>query len=210
MATVRFSDELKGAIVKNAEAIFKKQLDDAQASYPKDWADRVYERAFAPYIPSMNSLPSCFFTTVGTINIAKIGDMRVGVACELTNRRAYPYALPTTDDFPVSKASYSDTELSLKDIAMFEDIKAEATAYLERVNTIKQRKEVFVEQVKKIINAHATLAPALKMWQPLWDLIPEEYKERHRKVVERTKNEVSVDVDLGSLTAAVVAHKLTR
>ena len=210
MATVRFSDELKGAIVKNAEAIFKKQLDDAQASYPKDWADRVYERAFAPYIPSMNSLPSCFFTTVGTITISKIGDMRVGVACELTNRRAYPYALPTTDDFPVSKTGYSDTELTLKDTPMFEDIKAEAIAYMERVSTVKQRKEVFVEQVKKIINAHATLAPALKMWQPLWDLIPEEYKERHRKVVERTKNEVSVDVDLGSLTAAVVAHKLTR
>ena len=210
MATVRFSDELKGAIVKNAEAIFKKQLDDAQASYPKDWADRVYERAFAPYIPSMNSLPSCFFTTVGSINIAKIGDMRVGVACSLTNSRAYPYALPTTPDFPVSKTGYSDTELTLKDTPMFEDIKAEAIAYMERVSTVKQRKEVFVEQVKKIINAHATLAPALKMWQPLWDLIPEEYKERHRKVVERTKNEVSVDVDLGSLTAAVVAHKLTR
>ena len=210
MATVRFSDELKGAIVKNAEAIFKKQLDDALASYPKDWADRVYERAFAPYIPAMNSLPSCFFTTVGTINIAKIGDMRVGVACSLTNSRAYPYALPTTPDFPVSKTGYSDTELTLKDTPMFEDIKAEAIAYMERVSTVKQRKEVFVEQVKKIINAHATLAPALKMWQPLWDLIPEEYKERHRKVVERTKNEVSVDVDLGSLTAAVVAHKLTR
>ena len=210
MATVRFSDELKGAIVKNAEAIFKKQLDDAQASYPKDWADRVYERAFAPYIPSMNSLPSCFFTTVGSINVSKIGDMKVGVSCTLTNSRAYPYALPTTHDFPVSKTGYSDTELTLKDIPMFEDIKAEAIAYMERVSTIKQRKEVFVEQVKKIINAHATLAPALKMWQPLWDLIPEEYKERHRKVVERTKNEVSVDVDLGSLTAAVVAHKLTR
>jgi hypothetical protein len=158
----------------------------------------------------MNSLPSCFFTTVGTINIAKIGDMRVGVACSLTNSRAYPYALPTTPDFPVSKTGYSDTELTLKDTPMFEDIKAEAIAYMERVGTVRQRREVFVEQVKKIINAHATLAPALKMWQPLWDLIPEEYKERHRKVVERTKNEVSVDVDLGSLTAAVVAHKLTR
>lgn len=210
MATVRFSDELKNAIVKNAEAIFKKQLDDAQASYPKDWADRVYERAFAPYIPSMNTLPSCFFTTISNINIAKIGDMKVGVGCDLTNRRAYPYALPTTDDFPVSKIGYGETELTLKDIPMFEDIKVEATAYLERVRVVRERKTMFVEQVKKIINAHATLAPALKMWQPLWDLIPEEYKERHRKVVERTKNEVSVDVDLGSLTAAVVAHKLTR
>ena len=48
------------------------------------------------------------------------------------------------------------------------------------------------------------------MWQPLWDLIPEEYKERHRKIVERTKTDTQVDVDLGSLTATVVAHKLTR
>lgn len=210
MATVRFSDELKGLIIKNAEAIFTKQLDDALASYPKDWADRVYERAFAPYIPSMNSLPSCFFTTVGTINLAKIGDMKLGVACTLTNSRAYPYALPKSDDFPVTKTGYSDTELTLKDIPMFEDIKAEAIAYMERVRVVRERKTMFVEQVRKIITAHATLAPALKMWQPLWDLIPEAYKERHRTIVERTKSEVTVDVDLGSLTAAVVAHKLTR
>lgn len=210
MATVRFSDELKEAIVKNAEAIFKKQLDDALASYPKDWADRVYERAFAPYISSMNSLPSCFFTTVGTINVSKIGDMNVGVSCTLTNSRAYPYALPTTDDFPVARTGYDNTSLVLKDIPMFEDIKAEAIAYMERVRTVRERKTIFVEQVKQIINAHATLAPALKLWQPLWDLIPESYKERHRTIVERTKSEVTVDVDLGSLTAAVVAHKLTR
>jgi hypothetical protein len=210
MATVRFSEELKDSIIKNAEAIFKKQLDDALSSYPKDWADRVYERAFAPYIPSMNALPSCFFTTIGTINLAKIGDMKLGVACSLTNSRAYPYALPTTPDFPVSKTGYSDSELTLKDIPMFEDIKAEAIAYMERVRVIRERKVLFVEQVKKIINAHATLAPALKLWQPLWDLIPEDYKERHRKIVERTKTDTQVDVDLGSLTATVVAHKLTR
>ncbi len=211
MATVRFSDELKNAIVKNAEAIFKKQIDDALSSYPKDWADRVYERTFASYIPAMNQLPTCFFTTIDSLNIAQIGDLKVGVACALTNKRVYPHKLPTTDDFVVEANNYyTNTELKLKDIPMFEDIKAEAIAYMERVATARQRKDVFVEQVKKIINAHATLAPALKMWQPLWDLVPEEYKERHRKVVERTKNEVTVDVDLGSLTAAVVAHKLTR
>ena len=210
MATVRFSKELQETIVKNAMKIFDKQMDEAVKSYPKDWADRVYERAFAPYIPSMNSLPSCFFTTVSGITIAKIGDMAVGVSCDLTNRRAFPYALPTTDDFPVSKIGYNDTELKLKDITLFEDIKAEAIAYVERVRVVRERKTIFVEQVKKIIYAHATLAPALKMWQPLWDLIPEEYKERHRKIVERTKTDTQVDVDLGSLTATVVAHKLTR
>jgi len=48
------------------------------------------------------------------------------------------------------------------------------------------------------------------MWQPLWDLIPEEYKERHRQVVEREKKEVKVDVDLTALTAQVAFHKMTR
>lgn len=211
MATVRFSDELKNAIVKNAEAIFKKQIDDALSSYPKDWSDRVYERAFASYIPAMNQLPTCFFTEVDNLTISHIGELRVGVACKLSNKRVYPHRLPNTTDFTVEATNhYSNTELRLKDIAMYEDIKAEAIAYMDRVKVARERKDVFVEQVKKIINAHATLAPALKMWQPLWDLIPEEYKERHRKVVERTKNEVTVDVDLGSLTAAVVAHKLTR
>lgn len=211
MATVRFSDELKNAIVKNAEAIFKKQIDDALSSYPKDWADRVYERAFASYIPSMNALPSCFFSEVSSLTISHIGELRVGVSCNLTNVRVYPHALPNTPDFTIQSTNhYSKTELKLKDIPMYEDIKAEAIAYMDRVKVARERQTAFVEQVKKIINAHATLAPALKMWQPLWDLIPEEYKERHRKVVERTKNEVSVDVDLGSLTAAVVAHKLTR
>jgi len=211
MATVRFSDELKDLIIKNAEAIFKKQLDDAMASHPKDWADRVYERAFAPYIPSMNALPSCFFNEIDKITIAKIGDVVINVACNLSNKRAYPNNLPKTADFPVENTGYySNTELKLKDIPMFEDIKAEAIAYMERVRIVRERKTVFVEQVKKIINAHATLAPALKLWQPLWDLIPESYKERHRTIVERTKSDTQVDVDLGSLTATVVAHKLTR
>jgi len=211
MATVRFSKELQEEIVKNAMKIFDKQMDEAIQSYPKDWADRIYNRMFASYIPSMNSLPSCFFNEVEKITIAKIGDVGLNLTCPLTNKRPYPYSIPKTDDFPVQNTGYySNTELTLKDISMFEDIKAEAIAYKERVHVVTERRVLFVEQVKKIINAHATLAPALKMWQPLWDLIPEEYKERHRKVVERTKNDTQVDVDLGSLTATVVAHKLTR
>jgi hypothetical protein len=48
------------------------------------------------------------------------------------------------------------------------------------------------------------------MWPPLWDLIPEEYKNRHREVKEREKKEVAVDVDIGSMTAAVVFNKITQ
>jgi hypothetical protein len=86
----------------------------------------------------------------------------------------------------------------------------EVKEWQDRIKAVNTKRDEFVAQVQKIITAHATLAPALKMWQPLWDLIPEEYKERHRKVVEREKKELAIDVDLSAMTAAVVAHKITR
>jgi hypothetical protein len=61
--------------------------------------------------------------------------------------------------------------------------------------------------VYKICNTYSTLAPALKAWPPLWELIPENVKDTHRKIVERTKNDVVLDVDIGKLTALSTAAK---
>jgi hypothetical protein len=61
--------------------------------------------------------------------------------------------------------------------------------------------------VKKVIEAYTTLAPALKAWPPLWELIPENYKNKHRQVVEREKKEVKLDVDINKLTALSTAAK---
>jgi hypothetical protein len=61
--------------------------------------------------------------------------------------------------------------------------------------------------VTKVIEAHATLAPALKVWPPLWELIPDEYKDRHREIKVQGKKEVTIDVDLGKLTAMSTAAK---
>ena len=68
----------------------------------------------------------------------------------------------------------------------------------------------FVEGINKLMNTYSTLAPALKAFPALWDLVPEEAKERHKKIVERKKAEVELDVDLNSMTAAVTLNKLTR
>ena len=98
----------------------------------------------------------------------------------------------------------------LKDNLLWGELHADIVRWKEGVKAVEEKRKAFVEQVQKIITAHATLAPALKMWQPLWDLIPESYKDKHREIKERTKKEVDIDVDLQSLTATVVAHKITR
>jgi hypothetical protein len=206
MATVRFSKELQDAIVKNAERMFDKQVNEAQGNINATWGDRIYQIIHAKYIPAMNALPMCFFTTTTSMKVSKINGKEVGgLECKLTAERPVPHSLPK--DVPARGKDYYGYELVGHE---WEEIEQEIQAYKANIASVVDKKKAFVASVKKVIEAHATLAPALKMWQPLWDLIPEEYKDRHRQVVEREKKEVKVDVDLTALTAQVAFHKMTR
>ena len=206
MATVRFSKELTDRIIKNAENMFSKQVNDAQGNINPTWGDRIYEIIHHKYIPAMNALPIGFFTTTTSMKVSKINGKDVGgLECKLTAERPVPRELPK--DVPARGKDYYGYELVGSE---WEEIEREIQAYRDNIASVVEKKKAFVASVKKVIEAHATLAPALKMWQPLWDLIPEEYKDRHRQVVEREKKEVNVDVDLTALTAQVAFHKMTR
>jgi hypothetical protein len=206
MATVRFSKELKDAIVKNAGHMFDKQMDTARGNINATWGDRIYERIHAKYIPSMNALPICFFSTTEEMKVSKINGKDVGgLVCKTTAKRPVPNQLP--NDVPAKGKDYYGYELIGNE---WEDIAQEIADYQANILAVADKKKAFIASVTQVIEAHATLAPALKMWQPLWDLIPEEYKDRHRQVVEREKKDVKVDVDLTALTAQVAFHKMTR
>ena len=209
MATVRFSKELQEEIIKKAKAVFDKQLETAKNSRPShEWGDKIYTTLFGQHVPALNAVPQEFLHMVEYVEVARVGSANCGLRFDLPSKRAWPREFTETEY--AKRASSYGNELVLKDHLVWGELFAEVKDWQERIKTVQTKRDEFVEQVNKIINAHATLAPALKMWQPLWDLIPEEYKERHRKVVEREKKETVVDVDLSAMTAAVVAHKITR
>jgi len=206
MATVRFSKDLQDAIVKNAENMFNKQINEARDSKNATWGERIYEIIHRKYIPAMNALPMCFFSETSNMKVSKINGKDVGgLECKLTSPRPVPHSLPK--DVPARGRDYHGYELVGHE---WDEIAQEIEDYRNNIKAVVQKKTNFVNAVKEVITAHATLSPALKMWPPLWDLIPEEYKDRHRQVVEREKKEVKVDVDLSALTAQVVFNKLTR
>ena len=206
MATVRFSKDLQDAIVKNAENMFNKQINEARDSVNATWGDRIYEIIHCKYISAMNALPICFFTETSSMKVSKINGKDVGgLECKMTTQRPVPNTLPK--DVPAKSKDYHGYELVGHE---WEEIAQEIEDYRNHIKSVVQKKTNFVNAVKEVITAHATLSPALKMWPPLWDLIPEDYKDRHRQVIEREKKEVVVNVDLSTLTATVVAHKLTR
>lgn len=209
MATVRFSKELKGDIIANAKKVFEKQLVTAQENRPShEWGDKIYSTLFGAHVPALNNVPAYFLRQAEKITVENVRGTSCLLEFNLSAKRPFPIEFPDT---PLAKNSgYYGGGITLKDVAEWEELQADVVRWRNGIRAVEEKRNQFVEQVKKIINAHATLAPALKMWQPLWDLIPESYKERHHKVVERGKKEVDIDVDLSAMTATVVAHKITR
>ena len=211
MATVRFSKELQDDIVKQARAVFDKQIVAVEESRPDSnaWAEKIYNILFGEHTPALNAVPQEFLYMTEQFDIGRVGDTRCRLRFNLMSAKPWPRKFNDTE-YAKSNSSYNSTEINLRDHPAWAELKAELSAWQERVTAVQNKRDEFVAQVKKIIEAHATLSPALKMWPPLWDLVPEKYKEKHREIVERTKKDVDVQVDLGALTAAVVANKITR
>lgn len=81
--------------------------------------------------------------------------------------------------------------------------------YTQKLIKASQERHLFVGSVTKIVNAHNTLAAALRAWPPLWDFVPEDTKDKHREVKEKVRKEAVVcDVDLDRLTSVAVTRKL--
>lgn len=54
----------------------------------------------------------------------------------------------------------------------------------------EEETETQVTAAKTFLNSFRTLAPALKAWPALWDLLDDKYKEQHKRVVTRKKSDV--------------------
>lgn len=208
MATVKFSGELRDAILKNARNVFDKQydaLDDRRPAHT--WGDFIYDTLYGQYQPTINALPAMFFTTVDHIRVDRFGTMNVAFEFRLSNPRVHPIGIPDTE-YAKHAGGYYTSNYILKDHPAWEPLFAEVLEWRTTKEKLDQKRTDFVRQVGEVINAYETLAPALKVWPPLWELVPEKYKERHREVVTRTKKEVVISADLNTLTAITTAHKL--
>ena len=209
MATVRFSQELKDAIIANAKKVFEKQVQAAKdARPPHSWGDVIYDKLFGHVVPMLNDVPQELLKMRESVEVQRVGGLHCNLKFDLTTPRAWPREFKETD-LAKKSGHYSD-EIDLKDDLAWGELHADVTRWRQGIKDALQKQNEFVEQVNQIINAHTTLAPALKMWPALWDLVPEQYKEKHKEIKVREKREVEVNVNLGALTAAVTFNKLTR
>ena len=206
MATVRFSKELIEKIIRNARFKMEPAITKAkEQKLDNAWGQRIYDTIFLEVKPIISQVPAGWFKMVDKICIEQVGDTRCDMQFTFATPLPWPDVFVTTD-IAKRDRSYSDG-IALTDEHVWAEFYAEVVAYKQRVSIVKQRQNEFADMVKKVTEAYSTLAPALKAWPPLWELIPEDVKDTHRRIVERTKNEVVLNVDIGKLTALSTAAK---
>lgn len=214
MATVKFSGELRDNIIRNAESLFTGKIEAAIKEFDNEWGDKVFERGFEPFMETINKLPREWFHWTDEVNCRVLAGVRLDQQVKFRLSKQVP--IPTADlhktghsVISIYKDAYYISTMEVEDAPMFEDIKTEVLAYKNKITILTERKAKFVNGVKELICAHSTLAPALKAWQPLWDLLPDATKVRHNSKVERnSKVDVQLAADLNALTATFVASKI--
>lgn len=210
MATVRFNKGLIDRIVKQATAKMEPAVSKARGTKPDNsWGQRIYDILFHEAKPILAQVPAGWLRHTEQIEIeieiGEVGVRHCGMTFEFATPQPWPHEF-IESELARKRWSYGNM-LFLKDHLVWGEFHAEVTAYHQRVQEAVKRRDEFGDAVEKICTTYSTLAPALKAWPPLWELVPEDVKDKHREVKEREKKEVVLDVDIGKLTALSTAAK---
>jgi|10_taG_2_1085330.scaffolds.fasta_scaffold88000_2 hypothetical protein len=224
MATVRFSELLKSDIERNAKNVFKERIIQAKQNTPASWnAEYLYNTIFSKDIrDKMNALPDKFLETQTNISLNGFHDVPRdekhnhknefwNVHDSIALEFSVPHRFPHGSEFPDWKKNWRSMTLKYN-APRFATIQAEWETWMQGVNAIKDKRKEFVKGINKITSTYATLSPALKAFPALWDLVPEQYRERHLEIVTRKKGNPQElgDLDVNALTSEVTLSKLTR
>ena len=228
MATVRFSEELKGRIKRNAQAIYDKKMEKLKEDFvsSRNFGEELYQLTFGN---TLDSQPDWYFekrdlcTFEGFYNLPEnmskeqkylYDDLDFGY--KYPTKHAVPYDCKGDkfkDDNKCRLSGYGTWTLDYES-SKWDGIKRDVLVYTQQRSQIWAEGEEFVDGVMAVVNAHATLAPAVKAWAGLWELVPESYQERAKRVVPKADRRVvtrdKAEVDLNKLTGVVVASKLTK
>jgi hypothetical protein len=207
MATVRITKELTETVLKRAKDKFRDRITKAENSMPDGWGDYIYDKIFGKYLPIMQQLPKEFFTERSAITTQRICGQHAYLTFEMSSPMPWSNNIPA--DAPAETAGYAGSNITLKDDLVWGELYAEVVAWKERCAAARKEAQDFVEGVSKLLSSYSTLAPALKAWPLLWELLPEHVQNKHKEITVRNKPEKTApDVDTTRLTAVMAASRL--
>lgn len=91
----------------------------------------------------------------------------------------------------------------------WKDMYEEACRYASDQNQMLLQHQGAINQLQNLLKAHTTLAPALRAFPPLWDMLPQGIKDDHTRIDSRVRHNLpKTATDTSVLTQAVMTAKL--
>jgi hypothetical protein len=220
MSTVRISGYLKDTVKSNIDKIFEKRINKAKENYDTKWGQRIVDNLYpADLQTALNALHKDWFEVNHDLTLSSFYNMKLSeeyrYGLEFSNLFIKEYRRP--HEYDVCKIegvrfNYRNEVHLDANNPKWDWIKAEWIKYNEAIIELKKKRNEYQEKVMSILNAYKTLSPCLKVWQGLYDLLPEEIQDKHREVKEKrtvTKAE-DLNIDTDSLSSTLITSKLTN
>jgi len=219
MATVRFSGELKNNIINSARNMYNDRIQKAKEKDPT-WGDRFYSLAFGSYKDMLANVDPAWLRhgTSFSVRAVVASVDAAGIPCridireelQLTSERPIPTGVLPPEQTGCDMQTGYGVTFTMTD-SRFDQLKDEMATRIKNLQAIERQRDVFVKGITELLDAHSTLAPALRAFPPLWDLLSDSVKEKHKEVrVVEKKEEPVIKADLAALNAAMAIHKMTK
>ena len=237
MATVRMSGQLKRDIISNAKRTFTHRIKDWEDNNPRpeSWGKRIYDTEVPDHVrTSVDAVPNGWCDETDTVQFTgfqfedREGNEECRLPKEMSGSCGYDdkhyvddYSFKSVDltwklerDYRIPhiksntvfeynhKIKYADSK--------FDWLKIEYYEWLQPLfDLLKERREL-IDNIEILLESSKTLAPMLKKWEGLWDLLPKTAKDRHKEIYEKPSNEddKTENVDYDKVSAQLTMNKL--
>lgn len=217
MARVSLTERNIDYILKNVQSIYDKDLQAALSQDPTIWSEAIYD-ALVPieYRAHIEQLPGYYFVAINNLRVIPFGVNAIEIKAEWPEYKLFPRAIRTNGYEHALISSQYAPPLRLDDHITSRIDPLVLNYIRERENKIcnvQSKRDAAVSAARTFLSQHKTLAPAIKEWPALWNILPSDIREQHTRVDERSPRKpkqepVKVDVDLSSVTARVISARL--
>lgn len=216
MAVVRITDQLISDVLYRVGNQFDAAEKKAKNLRP-EIGDDVYEIIIGkPYAADMAKCPKEFFEKHDVLHIEcrGFGTSRVvNSDWGLSQKRLFPHDIPDHDGVTYEVSRYGGIRISIERNDEFAAIYEKLDEWQDALKVVADEREAAKSETKRVLQSFTTLAPVLKAWPALWELLSESVKDKHKQIVERPKaekKEVNTDTDvLTGITARLTAARIS-
>lgn len=220
MATVKITQELRTQILEAASAMFADRRNAAHKLDTQWTGQSLADFAFQPILDLLHQ-PDIqpFIAKLTTVRVQTLNGANPWEGFNAPNGfipapRGRPYyrrvVNPDESEGRITAFhQYDVLALDFENVHAVNDLKQSIDERDKRVAEVKVQQADFTKVVTAVLDAYSTLASALRAWPPLWDLLDEKIKAKHKEATVKAKADKPVlDVDLSAATQLLTMKRL--